>query len=306
MFINAPTDNLTLTDPWPRVDRDLLDRFAKAPAANVGDVFDRLLVMDGGIRPFTSATRLVGTALPILTRAGDNLAIHRALDDAQPGDILVINGQGDLQPRPHRRPHRRDHGQQGRARRDHRRRIRDAETLAAQGLVVFARAATPAGPFKNGPGVIGAPVAVGGVVVSAGDIIVDRRRRRRARTPPPRRHGPPTRSTRSSPRKKPCAAASSPPADSPGTRRNCRSGPCPRCSGSIERRRCCGGCPPSGLADRECTELGCVDLDTPGSGEPGSQHGPHQTDDVQLALAGEPAGGPGVGAGSPRAPAARR
>jgi regulator of RNase E activity RraA len=172
MFINAPTNTLTLTEPWQRVDHDLLDRFAKAPAANVGDVFDRLLVMDGGIRPFTSSTRLVGTALPILTRAGDNLAIHRALDDAQPGDILVINGQGDLS--------RALIGDligeimvnkgvlgaiiDGAT--------RDAETLAAQGLVIFARAATPAGPFKNGPGVIGAPVAVGGVVVSASDIIV--------------------------------------------------------------------------------------------------------------------------------------
>jgi len=45
--------------------------------------------------------------------------------------------------------------------------VRDAEALAAQGLVVFARAATPAGPFKNGPGVIGAPVDVGSVVVSS-------------------------------------------------------------------------------------------------------------------------------------------
>ena len=50
--------------------------------------------------------------------------------------------------------------------------IRDAETLSAQGLAVFARGTTPAGPFKNGPGIIGDPVAVGGVVVSAGDIIV--------------------------------------------------------------------------------------------------------------------------------------
>ena len=172
MFINAPTDTLTLTDPWPRIDRDLLDRFAKAPAANIGDVFDRLLVMDGGIRPFTAATRLVGTALPILTRAGDNLAIHRALDDAQPGDILVINGQGDLS-----RALIGDligeimvsKGVLGAVIDGA---VRDAETLAAQGLVVFARAATPAGPFKNGPGVIGAPVAVGGVVVSAGDLIV--------------------------------------------------------------------------------------------------------------------------------------
>ena len=172
MFINAPTDSLTVIDPWERVDRDLLDRFAKAPAANIGDVFDRLLVMDGGIRPFTSSTRLVGTALPIHTRAGDNLAIHRALDDAQPGDILVINGQGDLS-----RALIGDligeimvnKGVLGAVIDGA---VRDAETLAAQGLVVFARAATPAGPFKNGPGVIGAPVAVGGIVVSAGDVIV--------------------------------------------------------------------------------------------------------------------------------------
>ncbi len=172
MFINAPTDNLTLTDPWERVDRDLLDRFAKAPAANIGDVFDRLLVMDGGIRPFTSSTRMVGTALPIHTRAGDNLAIHRALDDAQPGDVLVINGQGDLS-----RALIGDligeimvnKGVLGAVIDGA---TRDAETLAAQGLVVFARAATPAGPYKNGPGVIGAPVAVGGVVVHPGDVIV--------------------------------------------------------------------------------------------------------------------------------------
>ena len=175
MFINAPTDNLTLSRPAGRdIDRDLLDRFAKAPAANVGDVFDRLLVLDGGIRPFTSHTRLVGTALPILTRAGDNLAIHRALDDAQPGDVLVINGQGDLSraligdligeimvsqaassapsstassatPKPFRRP--------------------------------GPRPSSPAPPppparSRTAPASSAHPVAVGGVVVSAGDLIV--------------------------------------------------------------------------------------------------------------------------------------
>jgi regulator of RNase E activity RraA len=172
MFISAPTDSLTVAGPWPRVDRALLDRFAKVPAATVGDVFDRLLVMDGGIRPVTPATRMIGNALPILTRAGDNLAVHRALDDARPGDVLVINGQGDRS--------RALIGDlvgeimvsrgvvgaviDGAA--------RDAEALAAQGLVVFARATTPAGPFKNGPGVVGCPVAVGGAVVSPGDLVV--------------------------------------------------------------------------------------------------------------------------------------
>src|SRR5689334_23136685 len=171
MFINAPTDSLTLADSWERVDRDLLDRFAKAPAANIGDVFDRLLVMDGGIRPFTSSTRLVGSALPIHTRAGDNLAIHRALDDAQPGDVLVINGQGDLS-----RALIGDligeimvnKGVLGAVIDGA---VRDAETLAAQGLVVFARAATPAGPYKHGPGLNGYPGAGGAGAGHPGAIV---------------------------------------------------------------------------------------------------------------------------------------
>ena len=50
--------------------------------------------------------------------------------------------------------------------------IRDASALSDQGLAVFARGSTPAGPFKNGPGMIGVPVAIGGVVVSPGDVVV--------------------------------------------------------------------------------------------------------------------------------------
>jgi regulator of RNase E activity RraA len=172
MFIDAPTDTLRIAAAWERPASSLIERFADVPAAIAGDALDRLLVLDSAISPVTRTKRLVGPALPILTRAGDNLAIHRALDDAQPGDILVINGQGDLS-----RALIGDligeimvsKGVLGAVIDGA---VRDAETLAAQGLVVFARAATPAGPFKNGPGVIGAPVAVGGVVVSAGDLIV--------------------------------------------------------------------------------------------------------------------------------------
>ncbi|WP_229699465.1 hypothetical protein [Nonomuraea glycinis] len=52
--------------------------------------------------------------------------------------------------------------------------VRDVQALSEMGLAVYARAVTPAGPFKDGPGTIGAPVAVGGVVavVVAGDVLV--------------------------------------------------------------------------------------------------------------------------------------
>jgi RraA family protein len=172
VFIDVPTTNITVAAPHPRADRALLDRLGKAPAANIGDVFDRMLVMDGGIRAYSEQPRLIGPALTIHTRAGDNLAIHRALDEAQPGDVLVVNGQGDRS-----RALIGDligeimlaRGVTG-AIIDGA--VRDVAALSVHGLAIFARAVTPAGPFKNGPGSVGAPVAVGGVVVSTGDIVV--------------------------------------------------------------------------------------------------------------------------------------
>jgi regulator of RNase E activity RraA len=105
-------------------------------------------------------------------RSGDNLAIHRALDEARPGDVLVVNGHGDMT-----RALIGDligeimvnAGVVGAVVDGA---VRDVQALSELGLAVYARAVTPAGPFKDGPGTIGAPVAVGGVVVAAGDVLV--------------------------------------------------------------------------------------------------------------------------------------
>jgi regulator of RNase E activity RraA len=131
-----------------------------------------MTVMDSGLVPLAGEPDLIGVAVPILTRGGDNLAIHRALDDVRPGDVLVINGQGDID-----RALLGDligeimvsKGVRGAIVDGS---IRDGKALGDLGLTVYARAATPAGPFKHGPGRIGFPVAVGGQVVHPGDIIV--------------------------------------------------------------------------------------------------------------------------------------
>jgi regulator of RNase E activity RraA len=49
--------------------------------------------------------------------------------------------------------------------------VRDRAIIEKLDIPVFARGLTPAGPFKNGPGTIGEPVTVGGVVVNHGDIV---------------------------------------------------------------------------------------------------------------------------------------
>ncbi|MGN9784912.1 methyltransferase [Nonomuraea sp. ZG12] len=172
MFIAAATDSVFIAPNWDRVAAEETRRLGEVPAANVGDALQRMTVMDGGIRLVTERAALLGNALTVDVRSGDNLAIHRALDEARPGDVLVVNGHGDMT--------RALIGDligeimvnAGVAGAVVDGAVRDVQALSEMGLTVYARAITPAGPFKGGPGTIGAPVAVGGVVVAAGDVLV--------------------------------------------------------------------------------------------------------------------------------------
>ncbi|GAB2832035.1 RraA family protein [Microbacterium insulae] len=151
---------------------DLIERFARIPSANIGDGMDRLGLMDAGISPIWTGAALVGPAFTCWTRSGDNLWIHHAVDAASAGDVIVVNGSGDLT--------RALIGELIAARAKAKGiagfvidgAVRDAEGMRDYGMPVFARALTPAGPYKNGPGRLGVTIAVGGVAVSPGDIIV--------------------------------------------------------------------------------------------------------------------------------------
>ena len=125
-----------------------------------------------GLMPYHRPRPMAGTAVTVRTRGGDNLAIHRAFDFCRPGDVLVIDGGGEV-------------GQalMGEIMATY------AESLGVQGLVidgairdvgairgrdfpVYARGVTHRGPYKNGPGEINVPVTVGGMVVHPGDVVV--------------------------------------------------------------------------------------------------------------------------------------
>lgn len=164
--------NITVAPGWERPSADTLAAFERHSVANLGDALERLDIVDGGIAPIWHGARIVGSALPVLTVAGDNKAVIDALEHIQPGDVLVINAGGysgrailgdnlaqrfDL------------FGATGAIVDGY---VRDRDIIETLRFPVFARGLTPAGPFKNGPGRIGVPVAIGGVVVSPGDIIV--------------------------------------------------------------------------------------------------------------------------------------
>lgn len=149
----------------------VMERFHCVPACVVADAQERLWVLDGGIGPMWPGAACVGPALPVYTRAGDNLAVHHALDLAEPGDVLVVNGQGDTTRALVGELIAARAFQAGLAGLVVDGAVRDVDALATIGMPIFARAATPAGPYKHGPAEIGYPVACGGVVCAPGDIV---------------------------------------------------------------------------------------------------------------------------------------
>lgn len=154
------------------LDDDLLARYQSLPAANIGDAMERLGAMDSAIRPMFPGARIAAPAYTILTRAGDNKAIHDALVVAPRGHVLVVNGFGDTS--------RALIGELLAARAKAAGlagfvidgAVRDVAELEAIGVATFARAVTPAGPYKFGPARHQVPIACGGLCVQPGDLIV--------------------------------------------------------------------------------------------------------------------------------------
>lgn len=151
---------------------ELLERLALLPVANVGDAMDRISAVDSGIRPMWRGARIVARAYTVVTRSGDNQGIHEAIDLAAPGEVLVVNGFADVS--------RALVGEliAGRAKANHLAgflidgAIRDVDAIEELGVPVFARAVTPAGPYKFGPHRQQVPIAVGGQCVLPGDVVI--------------------------------------------------------------------------------------------------------------------------------------
>lgn len=150
----------------------LLAQLATVPVANISDGMGRLGQVSSDIRPVYSGARLCGRAMTIWTRAGDNKVIHEALEHIEPGDVLVINSEGDKG--------RAVLGELIAARAKIRGAVgivvdgavRDAPGLQSYGMPTFASAITGTGPYKFGPGAFGVPIALGGVPVNPGDVVV--------------------------------------------------------------------------------------------------------------------------------------
>ena len=154
------------------VDAARVDAFRDLPVANVSDCMARMSAGGSRLRPMHRAGRLAGPALTVKTRPGDNLMIHQALEMAVPGDVVVVDGGGDLTNAligELMTTYARTRGVAGFVVHGA---IRDLDVIAAGDFPVYAAGVTHRGPYKDGPGEINVPVAVDGMVIQPGDLIL--------------------------------------------------------------------------------------------------------------------------------------
>ena len=81
---------------FERADKELVEAFRGIPSSNTNDEMNRLFCMNENMRLINPkpGKSMVGTAFTVKAPIGDNLYLHYALDMAQPGDIIVVDGGG--------------------------------------------------------------------------------------------------------------------------------------------------------------------------------------------------------------------
>jgi RraA family protein len=152
-------------------DQAILEAFRGKATSVISDNLERL-PGPVGLNRYHNGAPLAGRALTVQTRSGDNLAIHEALTQVKPGDVVVVDGGGDIS--------RALVGEIMKAIAESRGAVgfiidgavRDGGAFAKSSFACYAKALNHRGPYKNGPGKINVPVSIGGFVINPGDIIV--------------------------------------------------------------------------------------------------------------------------------------
>lgn len=157
-----------------RPSKEIVALFKDLPSSNINDEMNRLYCMHDYMRLLNPGTsrQLLGTAFTVKVPLGDNLMFHQALDMAQPGDILVVDGGsgnnrslcGELM-----MTFAQGKGLAGVVVDGC---VRDWDGLETLTMPIYAKGVTPQGPWKNGPGEINVPISCGGQVIFPGDILV--------------------------------------------------------------------------------------------------------------------------------------
>ena len=155
-----------------KVDAALIASYKALPLANISDCMWRMSAGGSRLRPMHGGGVMAGPALTVKTRPGDNLMVHKAIDMAEPGDVIVVDAGGELTAAiigELMSTHAMTRGVAGFVIDGA---IRDSAALRAGRFPVYAAGVTHRGPYKDGPGEINTAIALDGKVIAPGDLML--------------------------------------------------------------------------------------------------------------------------------------
>lgn len=157
---------------FERVDPAVVAQAATFPSSILADVAGRRGALHGRIAPLAPSMRFAGPALTVEVRPGDNLMIHAALAIAKPGDVIIVDGKGDLSSALMGEIMSQQAVALGVAAVVIDGAVRDSEAIRELGFPMFAAGLNPNGPTKSVAGRLNHPISIGGVSVKPGDLVV--------------------------------------------------------------------------------------------------------------------------------------
>ena len=172
--MNKVDPALTIRTDFTRLPAGLVAAARHLPTATLHEAGRKIGSLPSSIKPVAPEFRICGSALTVHSPGGDNLWLHRALDVAQPGDVMVVYANGAY-----------EHGYWGEIMTTAAKVrglsglvidacVRDGVLLAEIGFPVFSRGLCIQGTGKDfgATGWINHPITIGNVVVHAGDLVV--------------------------------------------------------------------------------------------------------------------------------------
>lgn len=172
--MNKVDPALTIRTGFTRLPSELISAARHLPTATLHEAALKIGSLPSSIKPVAPEFRICGSALTVHSPGGDNLWLHRALDVARPGDVMVVYASGAY-----------EHGYWGEIMTTAAKVrglsglvidacVRDGVLLAEIGFPVFSRGLCIQGTGKDfgATGWINHPITIGNVIVHAGDLVV--------------------------------------------------------------------------------------------------------------------------------------